>query len=79
MKHGYFSKILANKKWFVCPVWEGVSEANSAGKLYEVVFVINNVIQDDYIKNFLNHNKQLYPDLIYLGELERCVAPGVKI
>jgi hypothetical protein len=73
VKHGYFSKTMANQKWLICPQWQN----HSAGKIYDVVFVINDLVQDDYIRNFVNNNKELYPDLIYLGELELCVVPGI--
>lgn len=80
MKHGYFSKTIANKKWLICPRWNKVSEANSAGKdmCVDVTFVINDIIQNDYIKNFLNYNKLLYPDLEYVGILNEYVTSGVK-
>jgi len=71
MTNGFYSKILADKKWIKCPKW-----AKTDGTIVEITFGIEKMTSK--WERFVEYNKKLYPDLVSLGILEKLVEKGIK-
>jgi hypothetical protein len=74
VSHGFYSQILNYKKWRQCPVWK-----NFSGEEIKISFCLSETsFNRPTCKRFIKYNWSLYPDLRYVGPIDRVVRSGIE-